>query len=204
MVYTLTPPTPALVRPGPHPCVPPALPSSRSSPAPGAGRGSKCPFLPSLPCPPPVHLTLLISAAFASAPHRLSRQLQLNYLGNYVPNGWTPQGGCGFCGQDRRTLPGGQVRRGAGVGWGQDWALRRRVQGRASGDSQPGRGAEDTPVWGPGLSSKPHRAMSSSLPPGCFWLCLWNNPPRSCPASCSGCCSWTTPPTGSPCSCITM
>uniref|UniRef100_A0A452U6J6 Procollagen-lysine,2-oxoglutarate 5-dioxygenase 3 n=1 Tax=Ursus maritimus TaxID=29073 RepID=A0A452U6J6_URSMA len=54
-------------------------------------------------------------------------KLQLNYLGNYVPNGWGPQGGCGFCGQDRRTLPGGQVRRGAGVGWGQDWALRQRV-----------------------------------------------------------------------------
>uniref|UniRef100_A0A452RMZ9 procollagen-lysine 5-dioxygenase n=1 Tax=Ursus americanus TaxID=9643 RepID=A0A452RMZ9_URSAM len=36
-------------------------------------------------------------------------KLQLNYLGNYVPNGWTPQGGCGFCGQDRRTLPGGQT-----------------------------------------------------------------------------------------------
>uniref|UniRef100_A0ABI7W8X0 procollagen-lysine 5-dioxygenase n=1 Tax=Felis catus TaxID=9685 RepID=A0ABI7W8X0_FELCA len=35
-------------------------------------------------------------------------KLQLNYLGNYVPNGWTPQGGCGFCGRDRRILPGGQ------------------------------------------------------------------------------------------------
>ncbi|XP_075421035.1 multifunctional procollagen lysine hydroxylase and glycosyltransferase LH3 isoform X2 [Tenrec ecaudatus] len=35
-------------------------------------------------------------------------KLQLNYLGNYVPNGWTPEGGCGFCGQDRRTLPEGQ------------------------------------------------------------------------------------------------
>uniref|UniRef100_G1R9Y5 procollagen-lysine 5-dioxygenase n=1 Tax=Nomascus leucogenys TaxID=61853 RepID=G1R9Y5_NOMLE len=35
-------------------------------------------------------------------------KLQLNYLGNYVPNGWTPEGGCGFCNQDRRTLPGGQ------------------------------------------------------------------------------------------------
>uniref|UniRef100_A0A673VCI2 Procollagen-lysine,2-oxoglutarate 5-dioxygenase 3 n=1 Tax=Suricata suricatta TaxID=37032 RepID=A0A673VCI2_SURSU len=35
-------------------------------------------------------------------------KLQLNYLGNYVPNSWTPQGGCGFCGRDRRTLPGGQ------------------------------------------------------------------------------------------------
>ncbi|XP_063502378.1 multifunctional procollagen lysine hydroxylase and glycosyltransferase LH3 isoform X4 [Symphalangus syndactylus] len=35
-------------------------------------------------------------------------RLQLNYLGNYVPNGWTPEGGCGFCNQDRRTLPGGQ------------------------------------------------------------------------------------------------
>lgn len=40
----------------------------------------------------------------------LSQQLQLNYLGNYVPNGWTPQGGCGFCNQTLRTLPGGQVR----------------------------------------------------------------------------------------------
>uniref|UniRef100_A0A2K6CTZ6 procollagen-lysine 5-dioxygenase n=1 Tax=Macaca nemestrina TaxID=9545 RepID=A0A2K6CTZ6_MACNE len=37
-------------------------------------------------------------------------KLQLNYLGNYVPNGWTPEGGCGFCNRDRRTLPGGQVR----------------------------------------------------------------------------------------------
>lgn len=35
-------------------------------------------------------------------------KLQLNYLGNYVPNGWTPQGGCGFCNWNRRTLPGGQ------------------------------------------------------------------------------------------------
>lgn len=35
-------------------------------------------------------------------------KLQLNYLGNYVPNGWTPQGGCGFCNQTLRTLPGGQ------------------------------------------------------------------------------------------------
>ncbi|OBS64584.1 hypothetical protein A6R68_06880, partial [Neotoma lepida] len=35
-------------------------------------------------------------------------KLQLNYLGNYVPNGWTPQGGCGFCNQNQRTLPGGQ------------------------------------------------------------------------------------------------
>lgn len=35
-------------------------------------------------------------------------KLPLNYLGNYVPNGWTPQGGCGFCNRDRRTLPGGQ------------------------------------------------------------------------------------------------
>ncbi|PNJ85608.1 PLOD3 isoform 9, partial [Pongo abelii] len=35
-------------------------------------------------------------------------KLQLNYLGNYVPKGWTPEGGCGFCNQDRRTLPGGQ------------------------------------------------------------------------------------------------
>ncbi|KAK2117258.1 Multifunctional procollagen lysine hydroxylase and glycosyltransferase LH3 [Saguinus oedipus] len=35
-------------------------------------------------------------------------KLQLNYLGNYVPNGWTPEGGCGFCNRDRRTLPGGQ------------------------------------------------------------------------------------------------
>lgn len=35
-------------------------------------------------------------------------KLQLNYLGNYVPNGWTPQGGCGFCNLNRRTLPGGQ------------------------------------------------------------------------------------------------
>lgn len=33
-------------------------------------------------------------------------KLQLNYLGNYVPNGWTPEGGCGFCNRDRRTLPG--------------------------------------------------------------------------------------------------
>ncbi|XP_064231780.1 multifunctional procollagen lysine hydroxylase and glycosyltransferase LH3 isoform X3 [Aotus nancymaae] len=35
-------------------------------------------------------------------------KLQLNYLGNYVPNGWTPEGGCGFCNRDWRTLPGGQ------------------------------------------------------------------------------------------------
>ncbi|XP_054991042.1 multifunctional procollagen lysine hydroxylase and glycosyltransferase LH3 isoform X2 [Sorex araneus] len=35
-------------------------------------------------------------------------KLQLNYLGNYVPNGWTPEGGCGFCEQDRRPLPEGQ------------------------------------------------------------------------------------------------
>ncbi|XP_069845338.1 multifunctional procollagen lysine hydroxylase and glycosyltransferase LH3 isoform X2 [Dipodomys merriami] len=35
-------------------------------------------------------------------------KLQLNYLGNYVPNGWTPQGGCGFCNQHRRTLEGSQ------------------------------------------------------------------------------------------------
>ncbi|XP_010594529.2 multifunctional procollagen lysine hydroxylase and glycosyltransferase LH3 isoform X2 [Loxodonta africana] len=35
-------------------------------------------------------------------------RLQLNYLGNYVPNGWTPEGGCGFCNKDQRTLPGGQ------------------------------------------------------------------------------------------------
>nr|XP_010594529.1 procollagen-lysine,2-oxoglutarate 5-dioxygenase 3 isoform X3 [Loxodonta africana] len=35
-------------------------------------------------------------------------RLQLNYLGNYVPSGWTPEGGCGFCNKDQRTLPGGQ------------------------------------------------------------------------------------------------
>ncbi|XP_021519759.1 multifunctional procollagen lysine hydroxylase and glycosyltransferase LH3 isoform X1 [Meriones unguiculatus] len=35
-------------------------------------------------------------------------KLQLSYLGNYVPNGWTPGGGCGFCDQTRRALPGGQ------------------------------------------------------------------------------------------------
>ncbi|XP_046523639.1 multifunctional procollagen lysine hydroxylase and glycosyltransferase LH3 isoform X3 [Equus quagga] len=35
-------------------------------------------------------------------------KLQLNYLGNYVPKGWTPEGGCGYCDLDRRTLPGGQ------------------------------------------------------------------------------------------------
>uniref|UniRef100_A0A452U734 Procollagen-lysine,2-oxoglutarate 5-dioxygenase 3 n=1 Tax=Ursus maritimus TaxID=29073 RepID=A0A452U734_URSMA len=99
-------------------------------------------------------------------------KLQLNYLGNYVPNGWGPQGGCGFCGQDRRTLPGGQVRRGAGVGWGQDWALRQRVQGRASGDSQPGRGAEDTPVWGPGLSSQKVIAPMLSRH-GKLWSNFW-------------------------------
>uniref|UniRef100_F6R0G9 procollagen-lysine 5-dioxygenase n=2 Tax=Ornithorhynchus anatinus TaxID=9258 RepID=F6R0G9_ORNAN len=33
-------------------------------------------------------------------------KLQLNYLGNYVPNAWTYEGGCGFCAQDRRNLTG--------------------------------------------------------------------------------------------------
>ncbi|XP_060029419.1 multifunctional procollagen lysine hydroxylase and glycosyltransferase LH3 isoform X2 [Erinaceus europaeus] len=32
-------------------------------------------------------------------------KLQLNYLGNYVPNGWTPEGGCGSCELDWRPLP---------------------------------------------------------------------------------------------------
>lgn len=65
-------------------------------------------------CPlPPSPLALDSSAP---ACHHLSQQLQLNYLGNYVPNGWTPEGGCGFCDLDRRTLPGGQVRRGARLG----------------------------------------------------------------------------------------
>ncbi|XP_020822326.1 multifunctional procollagen lysine hydroxylase and glycosyltransferase LH3 isoform X1 [Phascolarctos cinereus] len=31
-------------------------------------------------------------------------KLQLNYLGNYIPNGWTPEGGCGFCDRDRIDL----------------------------------------------------------------------------------------------------
>uniref|UniRef100_A0A5F8HIB0 procollagen-lysine 5-dioxygenase n=1 Tax=Monodelphis domestica TaxID=13616 RepID=A0A5F8HIB0_MONDO len=35
-------------------------------------------------------------------------KLQLNYLGNYIPNGWTPEGGCGFCDRDRIDLQEGQ------------------------------------------------------------------------------------------------
>ncbi|XP_074121037.1 multifunctional procollagen lysine hydroxylase and glycosyltransferase LH3 [Sminthopsis crassicaudata] len=31
-------------------------------------------------------------------------KLQLNYLGNYIPNGWSPEGGCGFCDRDRIDL----------------------------------------------------------------------------------------------------
>lgn len=82
-----------------------------------------------------------------------------------------------------------------------------RGGGQAPGDPPPpstklGRVRRTDWVRGAGLSSEPrHVVVSSSLPPGYFWLCLWNNLPRSCPASSSGCCSWTTPPTGSPCSC---
>lgn len=75
-----------------------------------------------VPCPSSGLSAPLLLDSFAPASHCLFQQLQLNYLGNYVPNGWTPQGGCGFCGRDRRILPGGQVRRGARVG--QDKALR--------------------------------------------------------------------------------
>ncbi|XP_058567875.1 multifunctional procollagen lysine hydroxylase and glycosyltransferase LH3 [Neofelis nebulosa] len=88
-------------------------------------------------------------------------KLQLNYLGNYVPNGWTPQGGCGFCGRDRRILPGGQVRRGARVG--QDKALRQGVRGEHAGQQCTGQSP-----WGPpghtrgrpGLSSEPQEASN--------------------------------------------
>lgn len=59
---------------------------------------------------PPMRLTALPHICPHTPATPISQQLQLNYLGNYVPNGWTPQGGCGFCNRDRRTLPGGQVR----------------------------------------------------------------------------------------------
>ncbi|EHB01682.1 Procollagen-lysine,2-oxoglutarate 5-dioxygenase 3 [Heterocephalus glaber] len=58
------------------------------------------------PCLPQALGTLsFLSSHYSPAP---ATELQLNYLGNYVPNGWTPQGGCGFCNRDQRTLPGGQ------------------------------------------------------------------------------------------------
>lgn len=31
-------------------------------------------------------------------------QLQLNYLGNYVPTAWTFAGGCGICDDELRLL----------------------------------------------------------------------------------------------------
>nr|XP_054103823.1 multifunctional procollagen lysine hydroxylase and glycosyltransferase LH3 isoform X1 [Callithrix jacchus] len=80
--------TPAL--PCPNPWASPTLLRSRPSPAPTAEV-------------PHLHPGGLSHSASVSP-----QQLQLNYLGNYVPNGWTPEGGCGFCNRDRRTLPGGQ------------------------------------------------------------------------------------------------
>lgn len=96
----------------------------------------------------PVFLPFLTSAPASSAPasQHLFQQLQLNYLGNYVPNGWTPEGGCGFCDRDRRTLPGGQVRRGAGVG--QENTLGYPgVQGEHSGQHGGGRSPRDPQTW---------------------------------------------------------
>lgn len=41
-------------------------------------------------------------------------QLQLNYLGNYIPSGWSYEGGCGDCDLDLRPLEGVPV-------WGGPW-----------------------------------------------------------------------------------
>lgn len=41
---------------------------------------------------------------------RLSRQLQLNYLGNYIPRFWTFETGCTVCEEGLRSLKGMEVR----------------------------------------------------------------------------------------------
>lgn len=45
-------------------------------------------------------------------------KLQLNYLGNYIPAGWTYEGGCGDCDRDLRPLEGLTVWGGPQKTWG--------------------------------------------------------------------------------------
>lgn len=47
---------------------------------------------------------------FNLAPH--SQQLQLNYLGNYIPRFWTFETGCTVCDEGLRSLKGIGVRPG--------------------------------------------------------------------------------------------
>lgn len=177
---------PTKVPNGPHPW-PQPLPQSVLAPRPlaqplqpfqavdppgpssgGAGRGSvSLACLPDLPHPRPSPPPLPPTAS-----HHLSQQLQLNYLGNYVPKGWTPEGGCGYCDLDRRTLPGGQVRRGARVG--QESALKQRGWGDQAGeqwgDKAPG-GPKPGRVWRADQVGRPGFPLSPVCP-------LFQPPPR--------------------------
>lgn len=51
----------------------------------------------------------------------ISRQLQLNYLGNYIPRFWTFETGCAVCDEGLRSLKGIGVRllgpRAVSLGW---------------------------------------------------------------------------------------
>lgn len=100
------------------------------------------------------------------------RQLQLNYLGNYIPRFWTFETGCTVCDEGLRSLKGIGVRlpdTGGSVPWsGGGWAILEETVLSSVGDKGV------TSLFGVPSSSSPRRllleAFSDStwlqLPPG--------------------------------------